>query len=134
MFRKLVAKVRRLWEGRRTKNHVCVRGTESGIALFVNNQTIWRIAWTDIKEIFGYKDDVVTYDIICIGFRISDEGLWCRMDEQMSGYHEVVSELERRFTLKEGWWQHVAYPAFERNFTHLWGEPFDWDKLEHGRG
>ena len=82
-------------------------------------------------QIFAYKDDLFIIDSICVGFRISDDGEWYFVQEESPVYSEVISIFSSRFGInEESWWSDVAFPAFDRNFTHLWGEEYDWDKHE----
>lgn len=86
------------------------------------------VFWTEVRQIFAFKEDVFAYDIICLGFRITDDGEWVMVHEEMKGYKDLVSEIERRFSdYERDWWEKVAYPAFERCFTPIWGEKFDWE-------
>lgn len=39
------------------------------------------VAWADVRQVFAYKDDVVAYDIICIGLRVNDDGTYYVIDE-----------------------------------------------------
>lgn len=102
-----------------------IRLTADGFSISHNEEPPIEVKWASVKEIFAYKDDVFAYDIICLGFRVSDAGTYYWVDEEHLGYHELVAELERRFeNLDKDWWEKVAYPAFERNQMTIWGEPW----------
>jgi hypothetical protein len=63
------------------------------------------------------------YDLICIGFRIADDGSGWEIDEKMPGYNAVLAAAEKAFPgMRTDWFWEVAVPAFERNLTTLWGE------------
>lgn len=81
------------------------------------------IRWADIKEIFAFKVDAWSFDIVCLGFRVDDSGENYEVDEDWPGFRELVSAIEDRFDIQDGWWSQVAFPAFETNYTTLWGGP-----------
>ena len=78
-----------------------------------------------MKEIFAFKRDMLTFDTIRLGFRVSDDGTFCEIDEDIPGFGELQAEVERRFDMVDkNWWSKVAFPAFATNRTTLWGEPW----------
>lgn len=82
------------------------------------------VHWADVKEVFAFKRDIFVVDLICIGFRVSDDGEYWEVDEQMSGYKDVLAAAAKAFPgLDHGWWEKVAFPPFETNVLTLWGEP-----------
>lgn len=84
--------------------------------------------FADVKHIFAYKVDLFSVDLICLGFRTDDSGKFWEVDEWMPAYPALLLHLERVFGIREeAWLRRVAVPAFERNYTTLWGEEFDWD-------
>ena len=83
--------------------------------------------WKTAVEVFAYKDDVVAYDIICIGFRTNEAGDYFWVDEECEGYKEMVSFLPAVFSgIRTDWFSEVAFPAFKPCVTSLWGE----DKIQ----
>ena|ERR1035437_5308815 len=96
---------------------------EAGFAfVWPNNRS--PVRWSEVKEIFAFKRDLWGYDLICIGFRISDDGEYWEIDEQMPGYKEVIAAVEKAFPgIETEWWRKVAFPAFKMNFMTLWGQP-----------
>jgi hypothetical protein len=54
------------------------------------------------------------------------------VDEDWTGYAELVKEIERRFDIRCEWWPKVAFPAFATNRTTLWGEPPSKQQGNHG--
>lgn len=103
--------------------HIVMNG--EGVGLFDDNDVaVWKIRWEEVKEVVAYKDDVFAYDIICVGFRVGDEPYYQCCDEEHKGWDELHRELAERFGVRlEDWWQGVAFPAFARNWTILWGKP-----------
>ncbi len=83
-----------------------------------------QLSWDSVLEIFTFKRDLFTVDLICLGFRIDNEGVYFEIDEEMKGYKELESFLLTRFKgIKKEWFSDVASPAFETNLVSLWGEP-----------
>jgi len=83
-----------------------------------------KLSWDSVLEIFAFKRDLFTVDLICVGFRIDNGGEYFEIDEEMKGYKELESFLFTRFkNIKKEWFTDVALPAFETNLISLWGEP-----------
>ena len=100
-----------------------IRIVPDGCVIDYESRDPFTVRWADVRQIFAYKEDVFTVDLICIGFRINDESTWVSADEEMIGYRELILAIEKRFGVRESsWFQKVAVPAFARNFTTIWGE------------
>jgi hypothetical protein len=88
-----------------------------------NNICVWRFAMSDLREIVGWKDDLWSVDSVCCGFRLGADAhyLWCAEEDE--GWKEMQRVLEERFGITHAdWWDRVTFPAFETNWTSLWGE------------
>ena len=93
-----------------------------GFLVVDRDGTSRHVAWETVKEIFAFKRDLLTYDTIRLGFRISDDGRSWEVDEDWPGYTGLLAEIERRFDIVDKeWWSKVAFPAFATNRTTLWG-------------
>ena len=80
--------------------------------------------WSEVREVFAYKDDLFAYDEICIGLRHADDGSYWWVGEYSTGYSAFFQELEAQFPdIRRDWFSEVAVPAFARNQTTLWGVP-----------
>jgi hypothetical protein len=102
-----------------------IRLTADGFSIIEHDGTLNQVAWASVKEVFAFKLDCFTYDTIRLGFRVSDDGTYVQIDEDETGFCEILAELERRFdTVDKNWWTRVAFPAFATNRTTLWGEPW----------
>jgi len=81
------------------------------------------VSWSDVKEVFAFKRDIFVFDLICIGFRVSDDGEYWEIDEQMPGYEDVLPAVTKAFPgLDPAWWEKVAFPTFKTNLVTLWGQ------------
>jgi hypothetical protein len=118
---KLLTRVRQAFGPRKeTRRVVC---DDSGFTIVEHDETLARVAWSEVLEIFAYKEDRFTYDNICLGFRVRDDGTFWMVGEDFIGYEELVAGLERRFSgIRTDWFTDVAFPAFASNRTTLWGE------------
>ncbi len=82
-----------------------------------------KFLWDSVIEVFAFKRDLFSVDLICIGFRVDTEGTFYEIDEEMSGYNDVVKFLEMPFDgINVDWFSEVAHPAFETNLLSLWGD------------
>ena len=57
---------------------------------FKKKKCIEKLEWARVKEIFVYKRDLSTVDLICIGFRLDDEGAYYEIDEEMVNYDKLL--------------------------------------------
>jgi hypothetical protein len=87
-----------------------------------DNACFWELRWVDVKEIVAWKDDVWSYDIICMGFRLGEAPhyLWC--DEECAGWKELEAKVAQLPGTQTDWWSKVAFPAFVSNWTTIWGQ------------
>jgi hypothetical protein len=98
--------------------------TDGGFEVVQYGEVVCCVRWSEVKEVFAFKLDLLTTDCICLGFRVSDAGDYCRVDEEMPGYAELVEAMPRALPgCKEDWWSPVAFPAFATNLTTVWGKP-----------
>lgn len=95
---------------------------EAGFSVVEDDKLLARVAWSDVLEIFAYKEDRFTYDGICLGFRVSEDGTFWMVSEDYMGYQELLAALGHRFSgIRTDWFSEVAFPAFVPNRTTLWG-------------
>lgn len=115
----ILSRIRQAFSPRKeTREVVC---DESGFTLAERGEIVGRVDWSDVLEVFAYKEDLGHFDTICVGFRTRDEGTLCLVSEDFIGYKELVAELERRFSgIRADWFAQVAFPAFAPNKTVLW--------------
>ena len=73
-----------------TRQVVC---DESGFTVVDHGKTLARILWSEVLEIFAYKEDRFTIDDICLGFRVQQDGTFWMVSEDFIGYKQLVSEL-----------------------------------------
>ena len=88
-----------------------------------SGKIVAEVSWVDVREIFAFKRDMFTYDLICLGFRIDDEGNYWEVNEDFVGYDKLRTEFAERFAgICADWFEVVAFPAFATNRTTIWGK------------
>jgi hypothetical protein len=67
------------------------------------------------------KEDLWSYDEICIGIQLNNSEDYFKITESFSGYKEFIQFLESRFSgIHTDWFTEVAFPAFAHNLKILW--------------
>lgn len=95
--------------------------TTVGYSVETSGNVVSEVRWSDVEEVFAFKRDLFSFDLICLGFRTADHHTICEVDEEFTGYKKLVDELKSRFPgLKTDWFAEVAFPAFKTNQTILW--------------
>jgi hypothetical protein len=85
----------------------------------------WQINWQDVKEIVTYKVDLFGFDLICIGFRTTEEPEYFEVSEDDQNWNTLCDHLQTHLGID--WpraWLHVVFPAFVANHTTIWGDPW----------
>lgn len=85
------------------------------------------IAWRDVGAVYAYKQDCYTVDQICITFADLGGEVRLAISEDDAGYQQLVEDLPRHLPgclAPADWFQKVAFPAFETNWTELYRIPF----------
>lgn len=75
--------------------------------------------WSDIETIFGFKEDRLTTDEICMDIFFSDNNN-IRLTESTPGWHQFNKRLSQAIpTVSENWDTEVVQPPFASNMTLL---------------
>jgi hypothetical protein len=86
-----------------------------------NGKSVWHVEWAQVSEIAAWKDDVFAYDIICLGFQAKGETEYNCCDEEDHGWDDLLLAMERTLGVRSSdWWERLAFPAFQKNWTVLW--------------
>lgn len=109
-----------------------VRWDESQVTLLKANQfgeaAESKVAWNDIVEIQVYNLDYWAYDAINVGLCATDEGLVLEVSELDLGFHDFITELDRRYPeLPNNWYADAVdrsvAEVFVLNLRSLWKAP-----------
>ncbi len=96
-------------------NRIDVRDEGFTIALKSGTK---KVLWEDIQEINAYKDDLMTYDMICLDIVLKDSVV--KITEEVGGWSEFTEELNKVFpSIDKEWYVNIMLPAFATNFTTL---------------
>ncbi|QOY86618.1 hypothetical protein [Paludibaculum fermentans] len=92
-----------------------------------STETQHSIRWNEVGAVFAYKQDCATVDQICITFVDLGGEVRLAVSEDDAGYQQLVEDLPRHLPgclAPADWFQLVAFPAFETNWTELYRIPF----------
>ncbi len=75
--------------------------------------------WSDIETIFGFKEDQMTTDEICLDIFFNNKSS-IRLTESTLGWYQFNKRLTKAFpTIPENWDGEIMLPAFATNITLL---------------
>ena len=127
---KLISKLKDFFALKVTSASVATNS--DGLLIVENNNSKLLFKWQTVKEIFVYKHDCFAIDLICIGFRIDEEGTYFEINEKIDGYKQMIAYLELNFQgIDTNWFLKVAFPPFATNTLTIWGDskiPKLWEK------
>jgi hypothetical protein len=96
-------------------NHIEIRDDGFTVALKSGAKDI---LWKDIQEINAYKDDLMTYDVICLDIILTDSVV--KITEEVEGWSDFTEKLNKVFpAIDKEWYINIMLPAFETNFITL---------------
>lgn len=95
-----------------------LRSTDDGFSIDGPEPVV--IRWHEVAEIVAYKRDLLTVDLICVGFRLRSHENLIEVDEEMTGYDNLITEMTSQFALPADWPCEVMFPAFATNMTTVW--------------
>lgn len=78
-----------------------------------------KIFWTDIEQLIAYKQDMFTYDEVCIDIKYND--LVITISEATPGWYQFIIKTKQVFpSISATWDIDIVHPAFETNLTILY--------------
>jgi hypothetical protein len=111
---------------RRAGRRVEIQCDDAGVAFVVRGKPPLRMAWEHVDAVYAYKRDCYTVDQIRLILRSNDQSS-IEVTESDEGYQALIAEMERRlpgFPMFHEWWDKVAFPAFETNWTEIYRRPW----------
>ena len=92
--------------------------TDTGFDL-TQHKEVRHYAWTDIETIFGYKEDLMTTDEICMDLFTKDKGV-ITLTESTPGWFQFNDKLKEQIpAIPQNWDLDISVPAFETMLTLL---------------
>jgi len=121
----------------RGSTRASVQCDQGGFTLIVKKgecieQTL-HLAWDRVTGVFAYKRDCLTVDQMCLVIGSDDLEQWIEVTEDNEGYERLIEQLPKRFAgfpTPEEWWQKVALPPFETQWTQLYNSKAEAGKDE----
>jgi hypothetical protein len=110
--------------GDKTEWRPAVRVADGAVDIYDGQELKGSVDLDSVKEVFTFKRDLFTTDVICIGLRVDDSGTYYEVAEDFGGYEAFLKALAEKFPgIREDWFSEVAFPAFKANVRTLWGHP-----------
>ncbi|HCE10090.1 MAG TPA: hypothetical protein DEQ40_16105 [Oxalobacteraceae bacterium] len=73
------------------------------------------VPWLAVREITAYKLDLITTDEVRLRFDLDILPFSIEVSEEMEGFEDFKTTVERYFQFSGGWWSQVLQPPFARN-------------------
>ena len=101
-----------------------IRYDDAGFDVVAEEGVTIQITWDSVVEIVVFKRDLFSIDEICFGFRCYGRNDYKWVGEEDLEFAALQTELEKRFSgFRTDWFHEVAVPAFQENWTVIWGSP-----------
>jgi hypothetical protein len=102
------------------RNHVpdrVILKTE-GFALYRGSAIKGGVDWREIDKITVFKEDLLTYDVVCMEFMLGAKNEVFEVNDDVEGFWGLVKRIKEVFpTSRQDWEAVVLKPAFDRNPT-----------------
>src|SRR5258708_13638937 len=97
-----------------------IRLLANGFAVDRDGVELFRVLWHEVLEIVAFKRDLITTDCVCLAFRPCEGDLYCEVNEEISGFAQLINELPNRFDgILPDWFISCTQPPFPPNYTRL---------------
>jgi len=94
---------------------------EDGFDLFRNDRRKGGLWWRDVSKIVAFKDDLLTYDLVCLEFFLQSKGQVFEVNDDVEGFWAMVERIKEVFPHSNQTWEaSVLKPAFARNVTVIY--------------
>ncbi len=89
---------------------------DDGFDLFSGGTLKYTVLWNEVGKVEVFKEDLITYDLICMEFFVAAKGMVFPVNEEIEGFWELVSRIKVVLPAsKQDWEAIVVKPAFARN-------------------
>jgi len=88
------------------------------VAFEAGTRTLWSLLWSDIDQIQAFKLDLITREDICLELVAGQKAY--TIDDETSGWSELLDEIGRQFHIAADWLSIVVTPVFATNRSVLW--------------
>ena len=95
--------------------------TDDGFDLFSGDTRKYGVLWSEVDKVEAFKEDLLTYDLICMEFIVGAKDMVYPINEEVEGFWEMVRRIKVVFpSSKQDWEAVVMKPAFARNPTVIY--------------
>lgn len=101
---------------------IALRG--DGFDLCSGDDLKYRVLWNEVDRIEVFKEDLITYDMVCMEFIVGVKDMVFPVNDEVEGFWEMVKRIKEVFpTSRQDWEAVVVKPAFARNPTVIYERP-----------
>jgi hypothetical protein len=94
---------------------------EDGFDLYEGENYKGGVIWAEVEKIVAFKRDMVTFDLVCLGFIIPGKKEIFEINDDLRGYQDIVKRIKESFPdSRQDWESAVVRPAFARNTTTIY--------------
>ena len=109
---------------KRTPRIAKTKLTSDGFIVQNDDDSTEKMVWLEIEQIFTYKVDCFTYDLISLGFVKQDGQIMLQISEDSEEFADLMLAMNKAFpSIDQAWYQKVMLPAFAKNMTILLERP-----------
>jgi hypothetical protein len=94
---------------------------DDGFDLYTGDHLKYRVLWNEVDRIDVFKEDLVTYDMVCMEFIVRSKDMVFPVNDEVEGFWEMVNRVKEVLpTSRQDWEAVVIKPAFARNHTVIY--------------
>jgi len=95
--------------------------TDDGFELYSGDDLKYRVLWNEVDRIEAFKEDLITYDMVCMEFIVGAQDMVYPLNDEVDGFWEMVKRVKEVLpTSRQDWEAAVVKPAFARNPTVIY--------------
>lgn len=97
---------------------------DDGFDLYSGDRLKGGVLWREVDKIAVFKEDLITYDMVCMEFIIGAKNEVFEVNDEVEGFWEMVKRVKEALpTSQQDWEAVVVKPAFARNPTVIYERP-----------
>lgn len=94
---------------------------DDGFDLYSGDTIKGGVVWREVDKITVFKEDLITYDMICMEFIVSAKDQVFEVNDEVEGFWELAKRVKEVFPAsRQDWEAAVVKPAFARNPTVIY--------------
>jgi len=100
--------------------HYRAETSGNGMAMFTNDEEVYRFRWEDVVKIDAYKRDLRNSHLICLSFHTADSELYYSPHEEVEGFDAICECIARHFPSVDIGWREDSTLPLEPKFRVLY--------------